>query len=415
MHSGASRECANLARPLIPPGDREAHVIRRSTIGPIGLDLGAASIKMLQLTADGRAPRVVAAARCERPSAGVDPADDQARLREAIEQLLRKHAFHGRAVVACLGAGEYQMKNARLPRMSQDELASAVQFEAQERFDFAGAAAQVRHVPVGEVRHGNEIKEEVIIFAATDEVVNRRVAMLESLRLDPLALDIAPCATARCFVRFLRRAEDANSINVFLEVGYGTSTIIVTRGTDVSFVKIIDIGGRMFNEAVAKALGTSQREAADLRVRIMREGSGRRAADRAPVPDEIKAAAGDAVRPFIERLSRDVQLCMRYFAVTFRGHKPESVTLVGGEAHEPLLSSMIAEAIDVPCMVGNPLRGMEAPGRLGDRDQKTVQPAWATVAGLALRGLPWAKPLPGVEARQARERSEPADAPAAGA
>ncbi len=388
-------------------------MLRRTSYGPIGLDVGAASIKMLQLTAQGPRLHLVAAAHCERLRDD-DPDTSEDRLGEQIEQLRARGGFQGRQVVACLSANEFQMKNARLPRMPADELASAVQFEAKERFDFAGGGAQIRHIPVGEVRHGNELKEEIIIFAARDELVQKRIAMLESLGLEPVAMDIMPCAIARCFVRFLRRQEDAQSINVFLEVGYANSSIIVTRGTDVSFVKVLDIGGSAFNEAVGRALNVSTREAADLRVRIMREGAGRRAADRVPVPAEIRAAAADAVRPFIERLSRDVQLCMRYFAVTFRGHKPESVTLVGGEAHEPLLSSMISEAIDVPCMPGNPLRGMDGIGRWGERDQKTMQPAWAAAAGLALRGTAWvdSNQLAG-GAAPARPRLEMVETPAA--
>ncbi|MBK8270847.1 MAG: hypothetical protein IPK83_22075 [Planctomycetes bacterium] len=70
----------------------------------------------------------------------------------------------------------------------------------------------------------------------------------------------------------------------------------------------------------------------------MRDQGGRRSDENASVPPEVRAAVVDAERPFVERLSRDFQLCLRYFAVTFRGQKPETLTLVGGEAYEPLYS-----------------------------------------------------------------------------
>lgn len=362
--------------------------------GPIGLDIGASSIKMLQLSKDDEQPSILAAAQHDIPPTASDPSELEILIKKTITSALRRHPFQGREVVTALGVGDYQMKNIRLPRMPTQELTSAVEFEANERFDFGESGVQIRYVPVGEVRHGNELKEEVIVFAAPDEVVQARLDMLESLRLRPTAIDIAPCAAARSFIRFLRRAEDVDSINVFLEIGHRGSSIIITRGPEISFLKLIDIGGKLLNEAVAKSLGIAKQEAADLRIRIMREDSGGRGNARGTVPDEMRAAVADAVRPFIERLSRDVQLCLRYFAVTFRGQKPESLTIVGGDAHEPSLKKIISEAIDVPCLIGHPLRGMGRLGLIGGRDRRTFQPAWAVVGGLALRGSPWVKTVP---------------------
>ena len=107
------------------------------------------------------------------------------------------------------------------------------------------------------------------------------------------------------------------------------------------------------------------------------------------MPDEIKDAVDDAVRPAVERLNRDVQMCMRYFAVTFRGLRPESMTLVGGEAHEPSLKRILSADAGVPCLIGHPLRGIAGMNTLRGRDRRTFQPAWAVAGGLALRGSPW--------------------------
>lgn len=364
---------------------------RPTKAGPIGLDIGASGIRMLQLGSEAGQPSVVAAARSEIPPTITEAAELNAWIRTTISQSLRQHPFRGNKVVTALGSDEFQMKNLRLPRMPAAEMDSAAEFEAKERFDFGGAPVQYRHVPVGEVRHGDALKEELIVFAAPDDVVQARLELLQSIKLLPVAIDVAPCAVARCFVRFLRRSEDADAINVFVDVGYGATSIIMTRGPKVAFLKLIDLGGRAFNEAVAKVLGVNRQEAGDLRIRIMRESCGRRAGDRSNVQDKIKVVAADAVRPFAERLGRDVQLCMRYFAVTFRGRKPESVTLVGGEATEPSLARTISEAIDMPCMIGHPLRGIAHLGAIATRDRRTVQPAWAVAGGLALWGSPWVR------------------------
>lgn len=375
---------------------------RRSKHGPIGLDIGSGGVKLLQLTENDGKPAVLASA-CVHLREDNESTERTSSLRRAIASALRRAPFVGNEVVTTLDTSDLQMKNIRLPRMPEAELGAAVEFEARERFAFGETPVQIRYIDVGEVRHGNELKEEIIAFASTNEVVEARLNLLEELKLRPIALDIAPCAVARGFSRFLRRAEDAGNINVFIDIGFRWTSIIFTRGTELSFLKLIDMGGDRFNETVSKALSISRHEAFELRLQIMRESLGRRDEDAVTVPEQIQASVMDALRPSLERLARDVQLCLRYFAVTFRGQKPDSLTVVGGEAHEPALLRVLSDMLDVPCLVGHPLRGVENLGALVDHDKRTMLPAWAVASGLALRGSKWVRSA----ARRQKSMSEP--------
>ncbi len=369
---------------------------RRGGYGPIGLDIGGSSVKLLQLADRDGQPSIQAAARIDLPTDAADPAAREQSLRDGIAQALSSHDFRGRTVTSALGCNEFQMKSLRLPKMPLEEMASAVEFEARERFN-TGEGGQFRFIPAGEVRHGNDLKEEVIVFVARDEVVQQRIDLLESIGLCPAAIDLAPCAMARSFIRFLRRAEDALAVNVFVDIGWQNTAIAMTRGADLCFLKVLDVGGQAFSSAVAQALNLPLSEAGDLRIAIMREHCGRRKNDRpsdstetgSTVPAEILARASDAVRPLVERIGRDVQLCLRYFAVTFRGSRPESLTFVGGESHEPALTEIVGPSLDVPCMIGHPLRGMTGLQAMSSQDGRTLAPSWAVACGLALRGTKW--------------------------
>ncbi len=366
----------------------------RAKCGPIAVDIGANGVKLLQLR-DSSGGLCVHAAHFEAiPFDVEDPAERIAATEQAIADAVRRQPFQGRDVVSALGIGEFQIKNIRLPSMPADELVSAVEFEANDRFSFGEKEVELRHLSVGQVRHGNEFKDEIIVCAATDELIRSRLAVFKNLKLRPIAIDLSPCAVARGFVRFMRRAEDAQAVNVFLDIGWRGSSIVVVRGTDISFLKMVEVGGKHFNAAVAKTLGVSPDDATDLRVRIMREECGRRAADKTGVTTELKSTVSDAVRPLVERLSRDIQLCLRYYAVTFRGQRPESLTFVGGEAYDPTLMQVIERAIDVPCTIGNPLRGVGEIEALGGPDQMTYRPAWAVACGLSLRGSRWVQANP---------------------
>ncbi len=368
---------------------------KRRKPGPIGLDIGTTGVRMLQLIDTGHAPAIVAAAHCEWPDGALEAGDRIAAAEPLIAESLRRHPFIGRRVVTALGAGEFQTKNIRLPCMPEEDLAQAVEFEARDRFEFPDGTAQFRSLSAGEVRHGNEMKTEVIVFGTQQDVIQQRLRMLDALKLQPLAIDLSPCAVARCFIRFLRRAEDADAMNVFLNVGWRGTMLVITRGSELAFVKSIEVGGRHFTSRVADMLGVSEEEAAHVRIRIMRQSGGRRAADTTSVADDLRDTVSDAIRPAVERLAREIHLCLRYFAVTFRGQRPECLTFVGGDAYEPQLMKILESGIDIPCTIGNPLRGVSGIERIGGPDRRTLQPAWSVVAGLALRGSRWVEPTAG--------------------
>lgn len=361
---------------------------KRIKTGPIAIDVGTTAVRLLQLAHGGREPIVHAAAFEEIPRDAWAGAMRPDAVKAAIADGLRHASFRGRDCVTCLSSGDYLLKSIRLPPMPAEEMASAVEFEAMDRFNLAAGAAQYRFIPAGEVRHGNELKQEIIVFAGLSEAIAARIALLQSLRLRPLIIDAAPCAMTESFVRFLRRADDMHVVNVFVDVGYKATSVVITHGVNINFLKVVDVGGEQFNQAVAGALNVTPQEAARLRVRIMRQEGGRRADDKSAVAEEICLAIGDALRSSIERLSREVQLCLRYFAVTFRGQQPAAITFVGGEAHEPQLGKIISESTDIPCTIGNPLRGLANAGAAGGPDRRTLAPAWAAAVGLALHDAP---------------------------
>jgi len=67
--------------------------------------------------------------------------------------------------------------------------------------------------------------------------------------------------------------------------------------------------------------------------------------------------------------------------------RAETVTLTGGEAHDPAVVSLLQEHLNLPCKVGYPLRGIDVSevDLVGDRRSNLAE--WTLSAGLAARGV----------------------------
>jgi type IV pilus assembly protein PilM len=361
---------------------------------PIGLDIGTATLRMLQLGGGERDLRLVDAARVAIPAEVRE--DAKARrmfVVESVRHLLKERRFRGREVVMGLGMNELAVRNVRMPKMADAELAEAIGWEAQNKFPFDTATAVVQHVRAGEVRQGDQVLDEIILLAVPRATVEHRVELANEAGLDIVSLDAGPAAAFRGFDRFLRRREDEAVISVFVDLGMQT-TVIITRGRDIVFVKSIPIGGAVFNRAVAESLELGTTEAEALRRRLCRRGLARKSegeeadeSDEPEAPDRVARAVADAMRPHLEDLADEIGLCLRYYGVTFRGERPESVVFCGGEAHNASIPAALGQRLAMEAKIGDPLRNVRVDQADTAVDRRGIRAEWATAAGMSLKGF----------------------------
>lgn len=371
---------------------------------PIGIDIGGHSIKMMQLQRTTRGDgvlrwSVVAAAWRALPIdlAPRGPSRNEAVAR-AIRDILDSGGFTGRSCVSCLPADAIQYKNLRVPQMPADELRAAVEWEAQDRLRLDKAQALIQFYDAGEVRQGEETREEVILMAAPRTLVDEHVQMLNGCGLTPEAIDAVPSALARV----LASPPDANEpvLDVILDIGFFCSKVIILRNGRVMFFKLIDIGGRKLDETVAQHLNLPLQDAAELRRRVQmaQEGHDDGVLFGSTRRETVERAIFEALRATVADLSREVGLCLRYYSVTFRGRRPDRAMLVGGEVRESQLPAMLAEGAGIAVEPASPMRLIEINGHAEAMGGGERFSEWAVAAGLSMRPPVAARRVQGVAA-----------------
>lgn len=369
--------------------------------GPIGIDLGSRSVKLVQLSADRT--KLIDAARWDLPVASVGETvkaeiakseiakpdsskpetvkkatDEEIAARstlyaQAIEQAMIGRSFKGREVVVCLSDKQLSLQSVRVPREDGPQLERAVLQETAGRLTYPIQEAEVRFVPATDVRQGEQTLKEVIVFAAQKIVIQQMLGMLDQMRLEPVALDVEPAALARCYSSQYRREADQQQRALVVHVGYSRTAVTIAQGSDLLFVKYLEIGGKDFDQAIARHLKMPLAEAQSLR----KLNGDRRTDQQDPA---VQRSISDAQRSVVDKLAGELSMCVRYHGVTFRGQPIARLVLGGGEANQPLLEAM-SRQMDLPCELSDPFRGMIA----------TTQPPrkaqWDIATGLALREI----------------------------
>ena len=366
---------------------------------PIGLDIGHNSIKMLQLAINEGHISVLEANKLRvDPSINGDGEERRSFVISAIKQMLADGNFRGRNVVSCLPNDRLKITSLRLAEAESGEIEQTLRKEVAQRFGLDPDRDGINYMLAGNVRQGDEVKNELILFAADNETIKSHIGMLEEAQLRPVAIDTVPCALFRSFERSLRRQEDRERTAVFVDLGSRFTTVVFGRGGEISFVKQIPIGGEKFNRQIAAKLGISITEAETLRGTLRMEKStnvgvgtpgwatGQDPMEQGGIDASTRQVMVDAVGVVAEELAREISLCFRYYTVTFRGKRVERAVFAGGEAYENILLNILRRQLPVEIEVAEPLRGFDMMNVNFDSDRRGLLCEWAVAVGLSLKG-----------------------------
>jgi len=364
------------------------------------LDIGHNNIKMIQLEKNGPTMSVVDAAKAV---VGVNMSSDCEQRKEyvtlAIKTMLAKGNFKGQDVVSSLPNDQVRTTSIRLGRMETEKVEEVLRREVANRFDFNPDKDSINYMFAGNVRHGDEIKNEVILFATKDEMVRNHINMLEQVELRPVGIDPVPCALYRSFRRTLRRQEDREKAEVFVDVGGSSTTVVFGRGGDISFVKNIPIGTENINREIAHRLDIEVSEAEMLRNRLWRRTQVSKPADsdeglldndndlmqQEDIDPSTRQIMVDAIGSVAEEMTKEISLCFRYYTVTFRGKRVERATFTGGGAYENILLNVLRRQMALSVEVAEPFNGIDITKVSFDGDRRGLLCEWAVAVGLGLK------------------------------
>jgi type IV pilus assembly protein PilM len=347
---------------------------------PIGVDLGTSALKLAQLREANGSYDLIAVGSAELPPEC--RGDFQARLDfcvPAIRRLLHSNGFRGRECVLSIPAAVTFVHHLKIPKTPPERLEEAVLRELRGKLPFPAEKAEVRHVVAGDVVGEGEVRQEVIVVAAPRSAVTAQLAMARRAKLDVAGINVESCAIVECFGRLFRRASDQKRAILFVDLGYASTQVVLSHGRRIVFARNIDVAGRGFDDAIGGSLGITPDDAAGIRRELGREDE----SDVRVV--ELHACMAGAVNGLVDELTQ----CLRYYESVFHNQSIERVIFLGGQATDKWLCRSIAQRLNLPAQIGDPLvrTGSAQPAALnGGLDRREPQPRWAVAVGLSLGG-----------------------------
>ncbi len=341
--------------------------------GVVGLDIGSATVKLVELKERKGGQYTLQRIGVEplSPEAIVDGSImDSSLVVDAIQKLNDQTGVKNTNYATSVSGHSVIIKKIELPAMEPDELADSIQWEAEQHIPFDINDVRLDYVTLSDDDPGLE-NMEVLLVAVKREKVNDYVSVISQSGKSPILVDVDAFAIQNAYE--LNYELDPLKVVALINMGAGVTNInVVARGQSV-FWRDISFGGNQFTEALQREFNLSF-DQAELLKRGESVGS-YSANDARKVLDAVSA-----------EMANEIQKTFDFFAATSSEGSVDELVCSGGCSLTPNLQEVLRERFGVPTELLNPFRQVQFKESDFSADWlESIAPMLAVSVGLAIR------------------------------
>jgi len=228
----------------------------------IGLDIGSAYLKAVQVESHRDNFRVIRAAQQKTPPGCVRDGIvlDRDALAGAIRQMLKAASISATGAVIAVSGPTVVVRQVSLPKMAEAVLKKSIRFEAGK---YISANIEDSHVAFDIQGPAEEDPNlmSVMLVAAPREMVESRVSAVERTGLEAVGVDIEAFALQRALVDVNRGRYNDGALRAFIDLGASHTEVILTSGAQFALTRSVNIAGNAFTDAIKNQLRLDPAEA----------------------------------------------------------------------------------------------------------------------------------------------------------
>jgi len=342
---------------------------RRETVG---LDIGASSIKAVQLKKVRSGHELVRLGVVPlHPETIVDGVImDSGTVISAIQQVFTENQIKPKDVVVAVSGHSVIVKKIKMQKMKPEELAEAIGFEAEQYVPYAIEDVNLDFQILG-TPDAEATEMDVLLVAVKKDVINDYLSIISTAGLRAVVVDVDAFALENALE--LAYEPEPEQVIALVNLGAAVMNINILQAGMSEFTRDSPLGGNRYTESIQKMLGLTYEQAEKLKLGEEVEGKGFN--DALPAVEMVHA-----------ELAGEIRRSFDFFRSSSHNDTIHRAILSGGCARLPGLVEYLTENLEVPFEVANPLRSIKAdPKKFDPEYLEVIAPQLAVSVGLALR------------------------------
>ena len=353
----------------------------------IGLDIGSSAVRAAEIYADRSSPSLRRYAQVGLPAGAVVDGEvmDALAVSAALRRLWSEGGFSGNKVVLGVSGHRVIVRQAEVPALNEEDLRSALQFDAQELIPIPmeDAAFDFRILDRSPTADGDgKSTVRILLVAAHRDLLRNHLAALRGAGLEATAVDATPLALLRVVPPTPAGPGGGGGVEALVSIGAEMTTVAVREGSTPKFIRSLAVGGAKLTLGIAGAMHIEPAVAERLKRGALPEGSPQLAQARRAVSGELRD------------LAEEVRATVDFFVAQSDGSAVERLLVTGGASQTAGLVEALSGGLSAQLYRIDPFAslGMQSVV-LAEADLQRARATAATAVGLAL----W--PFDAVESR----------------
>lgn len=351
-----------------------------------GMDIGSNTIKVAAMVRGKKGLQLTRYASCPTPPATIKDGAivDAQTLGETIKELLRENNFPAECpIVSAVSGQSVVIRPIRMPIMTERELSTSIQYQAEQYLPYAVSDAQVSGLILQESIPDDPKMMEVLLVAAPKEMITNTRELIQIAGAVPEAVDLEPFALLRALQESNPEFSTSDKTIALINLGASSGSINIFKAGLLRQNRTISVAGNSFTKAIGQELNLSFEEAERFKIEKCEVLVGD---DSEPVAPKTKRVFKIIV-PVLNDLVRDIQLSFDYYRSKEKAESVDLVVLSGGTSRMKNIDVYLANELSIECQIANPFRSASIENVQGIEadDLEALAPMAMVVAGLALR------------------------------
>lgn len=333
-----------------------------------GLDIGTTAIRLVELHGSGNTKALVKYAYLpvDSKTAMSDAAADQQKLIGSVQELLAQAKITTKNVAVGLPSQRVFTTVVDIDRLSPAEIAKTIQYQADSLIPTPVSESKIEWAVLGDSPK-EKGKVEVLLSSVSNDFVESRLDMLESIGLNVIAFEPDHMALARAVI-----PADTVTPQMVVDIGSKSTDIVVSMNGAPRLARSIPTGSDAIIKGAIQNLNIDEKQAQQF---VNKFGLSK---------DKLEGQIYNAIIGTIEILASEIEKSIKFFQARYTESKIDRIIMTGGASALPEFPLFIANRFGLNVEIGNAWRNVSFPASR-QSELLTASNHFAVAAGLAER------------------------------
>lgn len=334
----------------------------------VGLDIGSKTIKVVELAREGARFRFKAAGAVSYTGPEIEHVSedkDLANIASAVKKLFHDAKISSKDVSIALNESQVFVRTLRFPLLTDQEVASAVRWEAEEYIPIPLNDAILQHQIIERRESGTPPEVVVLLVAVPKSLVEKYVRIVTLAGFNCVAVETE-------LISLTRSLAQPDQTVMIIDFGAGSTDLAIAKNEKLVLSRSIQTAGEAFTRAVAQYLGVANAQAEEYKRTYGLS------------TEQLEGKVGSALEPVFRMVAEEIKKVMHYYQIEEKGQLPSSLILSGGTSGLPGIAPTLTKLLGVEVLIGNPFAKIIIdPAAL--QNLVSYSPLYSVAVGLAMR------------------------------